>query len=185
MRALTAQLDAALQAEHTAAVVLVALYFSTPVYVHSGVGDLSYNGNLYKGVGQLGRIETIEESVELKAGGVTLTLSGVPNDLVAVALTETYQNAVCKIFIAALDANHQLVPDPEIIHAGRVDDMAIAVGKQGTITLRTRDKLTDWDRPRVERYNHADQQAKVPGDKGLEYTEAMVDRTLTWGQIRV
>jgi hypothetical protein len=63
--------------------LLVDLNFTTPVHVWTGVGDLVWNGKTYKGVGTLGSVSTVGESSEIEAQGITLTLSGIPAELLA------------------------------------------------------------------------------------------------------
>jgi hypothetical protein len=77
-RNLDSSLKAALSNQVISPVVLVSLTFkSGPVYVWSGVGDLVFNGNTYKGVGQLGKISPISEGSDVKADGMEVTLFGI------------------------------------------------------------------------------------------------------------
>jgi hypothetical protein len=46
-------------------------------YVWSGVGDMVFNGQTYKGVGDLGSIGPITEGISVQADGTTVTLSGI------------------------------------------------------------------------------------------------------------
>lgn len=46
-------------------------------YVWSGVGDLVYGGNTYRGVGALGKVSAIVEGVDVRADGMTVELSGI------------------------------------------------------------------------------------------------------------
>jgi hypothetical protein len=41
--------------------------------------------------------------------------------------------------------------------------------------------LADWDRPRVRRYNAADQAITDSADKGFEFVPQMVERNIRWG----
>lgn len=77
-RNLNTTLKAALSDQVISPVVLANLTFkSGPVYVWSGVGDLVFNGNTYKGVGQLGKISSISEGSDVKADGMEITLFGI------------------------------------------------------------------------------------------------------------
>ena len=57
-------------------------YPSAPVYVHSGVGEIFFGGHTFLGVGQLGKMSSLEETSELQTFGFQLTLSGVDNALI-------------------------------------------------------------------------------------------------------
>jgi hypothetical protein len=77
-RNLDGSLKAALSDQIISPVVLACLTFkSGPIYVWSGVGDLLFNGNTYKGVGQLGKISSISEGSDVKADGMEVTLFGI------------------------------------------------------------------------------------------------------------
>lgn len=184
MRSLTAAVDAALAAENVVIVMFVELDFASGfVRVHSGVGDIVVGGNTFQGVGRLGDIEGINESTELKANGLRLVLSGVPNDLISIALSENYQGRACRIWIGALDANHRLIADAVGPFKYRMDTMTISTGETSTIRLSVEDMFADWDRPRARRYNDADQKSQYPTDRGFEYVGEMKDKTLFWGRV--
>jgi len=44
-------------------------------------------------------------------------------------------------------------------------------------------RLVDWERPRIRRYNNADQQVAFTGDKGFEFVPQMVEKELIWGRV--
>jgi len=56
------------------------------VRLWSGVGNLSWNGQTWSGVGTLLGISAIDETNEIRASGLTVSLSGIPSDLLAAAL---------------------------------------------------------------------------------------------------
>lgn len=185
MRSLTAGVQAALAAENVIPVLAAELDFSSGfLRVHSGIGSLLVEGNTYTGVGTLGKVETIEESTELQAYGLRLSLSGIPNTLIGTAFAEHYQGRAVRIFVAVLDAGHVLVADPVLVFAGRMDNMQVSLGPEAaSVSVSAENRLIDWDRPRIRRYNNTDQQAEYPGDKGLEFMEKNVNLTLFWGKV--
>ncbi len=185
MRTLTTAVANALAAENVTPVLFAEMDFASGfLRVHSAVGSYTVEGNTYTGVGTLGQVETVEESGELQAYGLRLGLSGVPNTLIGTALTEDYQGRALRVLIGVLDASHALVASPVVVFAGRMDNMQITLGPEAaSISLNAENRLIDWDRPRVRRYNNADQQAEYPGDRGFEFTEQMVNKTLFWGRV--
>lgn len=185
MRTLTTDVANALAAENVTPILFVELDFlSGFMRVHSGVGPLTAEGNTYTGVGTLGQVETIEESTELQAYGLRLGLSGIPNTLIGTALNENYQGRAVRVLVGVLNASHALIASPVVVFAGRMDNMQITLGPEtASISLNAENRLIDWDRPRVRRYNNADQQAEYPGDLGFEFVEQMVNKTLFWGRV--
>src|SRR5258708_3131583 len=89
-------LTAAQSAEVTAqnmrpAMFLQALFTSGYIYLWSGVGPISWNGQTWTGVGSLGTVSAIPETADVTAVGIKLALSGIPASLITSALGEVRQ----------------------------------------------------------------------------------------------
>jgi hypothetical protein len=82
-----------------------------------------------------------------------------------------------------LNDSYALVADPVEIFKGRVNQMNIEAGETATVSLTVESRLVDWERPRVRRYNNADQQVAFTGDKGFEFVPQMVEKELIWGRV--
>jgi hypothetical protein len=161
------------------------LQFDTfTLYVCTADRTITFDGNDYLGVGNFGGVSsTIEETSELSANGMALVLSGVDPTQLAIALGENYQGRPATIYLGFLDdTSYQLVADPIIIFKGRMDTMEIKTGEMATITLRIENRLADWDRPKVLRYNNQTQQTLYQGDKGLEFVEQATEKEIFWGR---
>ena len=61
------------------------------VRIWSGLGSLTWNGQTWAGAGSLLGIGGIDETGEVVAGGTAVSLSGVPLDLVQMAIEEARQ----------------------------------------------------------------------------------------------
>lgn len=149
---------------------------------HSGVGQIAWGGDTYWGVGSFGAVSSVRDAVGTQPSGVQLTLSGIPVDLVAKCLGEHYQGRDARLYLALLDAGHQLILDPVLVFRGRMDVPDIRMGETATITMHVENRLADWKRPRVRRYSHEDQQELYPGDMGLQFVTQMVEKTIVWGR---
>ena len=75
----------------------------------------------------------------------------------------------------------QLVDDPAIYYKGRMDSPSISQDDTLEIVLTLENRFAAWDRPKIRRYNNADQQALYPGDKGLEFVEQATEKRIVWG----
>lgn len=182
-RALDANQSAALAGAHSAGVAFVQLDLSTTLRLSTLPYAFPWNGYTWTGTGYLGSIDAIGETTDLSAQGVSLTLTGVDPGLVSTALGEQYQGKACQIWYCPLNPdNGQLVGAPIRIFAGRIDTMDIEVGETATITLSAESRLIDFFRPRVARYTDAEQQARFPGDLGLQYVNSLQDKTVVWGR---
>lgn len=152
------------------------------VLVHSELGDLAFGGDTYTGIGRLGSIGTAEEVSDLSRTPITLTLSGIPGDVVGIVFNEHYQGRRATIYLGYLDlTSRQLVADPTILYRGRMDVADLEEGKTFAVTIAVESRLAAWDKPLVRRYNDADQQARYPGDTGLRFVEQAADKPVVWG----
>lgn len=182
-RNITAATNNAAQDNVARPVLMVMLDFaSAPVYANSSPYSFTVDGNEYLGVGTLGDISSVQEGTQTQAYGIHMTLSGIPTEMVSIALADHYQGRTAKIYLGLLDDNHQMIADPTLIFHGRIDVMDIAMGDTATIEVSAESRLADWSRPRVRRYTHEDQQNVFPADKGLEFVAAISDAQIIWGR---
>jgi hypothetical protein len=172
----------------------------------TGVGTLVYDSVEWFGTGNLLNISSVEETTEISAKGATVTLSGVPSEVISLALSEPYQGRICKIYFgmfskgSMLDesGNYILLEDggkiyldnPQTnfndlteIFSGYMDQMNISEGPDGsTIELSVENKLVDLERSRVRRFTSAYQKSVYPNDLGLDFVEDLQDKDITWGR---
>lgn len=151
----------------------------------SGIGNLLWNSETWEGTGDLGRVSSIEETVELRAAGMALQLAGVDTSDLAEVIAEPIQGRRAKLYIGFRDSAFQLISDPIIIFDGRMDTIEIVDGgPTATITMKVENRLRDLERARTRRYTDADQQARFPGDVGLQYVPALQEIDIAWGRSR-
>lgn len=150
----------------------------------SGLGQLTWDGHIWYGAGSLGKVSTIEETTELKATGAQFQLSGIPVDLIAKVSTTPIQGNRVRLYLGFMQDDFlDLIADPILIFDGRMDTVEIIDGREtATVTLTAENRLRDLERVRTRRYTDADQQARYPGDRGLEYVPALQDKKIVWGR---
>lgn len=181
-RTLTPAAESALAAGNVPMIVLALLDFPSGILrVNNSAVTFTWDGYEWLGVGRLGAVDAIQEGATLEARGLALRISGVPPANIAAALGQSYQGRDCKVWAAPLSADHAVIADPVLVFHGRMDTMDIDLGETATITVSAESRLADWNRPRVRRYNHEDQQIDYPGDKGFEFVPQMVEKELRWG----
>lgn len=182
-RALTSGVQTAVAAEVVRPVTLVHMAFDSGDIYYSGADrEIVFDSNTYAGIGQFAGFSVVEEGVDLQTYAVTISISGVPTALLSLALGEDYQNRFVTLYQGFLDGNYALIADPVEIFKGRVNQMNIEAGETATISLSVESRLVDWERPRVRRYNNADQQVAYPSDKGFEFVPQLVEKELIWGR---
>lgn len=160
----------------------VELNFDTsPVRMWTGVGSATIDGQTYTGTGTLLNVSSIEETAELAVRGATLTLTGIPSELVSLALQEPYQGRTCRIYFGVVDGN--TYSNLTEIFSGYMDQMNIDEGPEfGTIELTVENKLIDLERSRVRRYSSGYQKSVYPNDKGFDFVEDLQDKDIMWGR---
>jgi hypothetical protein len=178
---------AALAADHFMGAAFVRLDFAAPIFLSSLPYDMQWNDGTgiktWKGAGNLGTISPVSENADLQATGVSLTLAGLDPSFISTALGEQYQGKAIQIWFCPLNTGTgQLIGTPLRIYAGRIDTMDVEAGETASITLTGEGRLVDFFRPRVARYTDAEQQARFPGDLGLQYVSSLQDKTITWGR---
>lgn len=176
---------------------------SQPIRVWTGTGTLVYEGLSYTGTGNLLNVSSIEETSEMAVRGATLTMTGIPSELLSLALQEPYQGRTCTIYFGMFrkgalltessvyllkeDGGKIFLETQETsltqLFTGYMDEMNIEEGADfATIEMRVENKLIDLERARVRRFTSAYQKSKYPGDKGLDFVEDLQDKEIVWGR---
>lgn len=163
-------------------VFFVEMDFSSGfVRVWSGYGDFAWNSYTWTGVGHLGQIDPLAEAIDFVANGASMKLSGIPSDMIAVALSQHYQGRPATIYLGFLDSAGAIVSDPVPIYAAKMDTMEIDEdGQSASIIVRIESQAIALKRSNEWRYTHEDQQIDYPGDLGLEYVASLQDKDLIW-----
>tara|TARA_R110002153_G_scaffold65096_1_gene174336 strand:+ start:70 stop:747 length:678 start_codon:yes stop_codon:yes gene_type:complete len=181
------------------------LFFDSSVLrFWTGVGTLTLDGEQWIGSGNLLSISDIEETLEMAVKGATVSLSGIPSEVLSLALSEPYQGRVCNIYFGTFttstsllkeDSDYILLQDGSQIlidtardafneiFSGYMDQMNIEEEADSSrIELTVENKLVDLERARVARYTSGYQKSLYPSDKGFDFVEDLQDKPITWGR---
>ena len=162
----------------TAFLAVELAFDSGTLRLWNGYGDLTVASNTYTGSGDLMSVSAIEESGEISAKGLNLVLSGVPSSLLALALTENYQNRNVKVYVGTITSGTVAAYEA---FSGRMDVMTLQeTGDSCTISLTAESRLIDLERPRVRRYTKEDQKLIDSDDTGLNKINALQEKTFEW-----
>ena len=185
VRSLTAGMVTEVTAGSLQPILLVKMEFdSGDLNLWTGFGDLVFSGDTYTGAGDLLAFSTIEESVALKAVGLTGALSGIPSSIISIALAEDYMGRPVTVWFGALSSAGALIADPEPIFAGLIDSMPIEdAGDTATVQIQAENRLARLEEARARRYTPEDQAIDYAGDLGLDFVVALNDgRQIVWGR---
>lgn len=154
---------------------------SGTVRLHSGIGDVSWDSQTWTGAGDLGFISAIESETELRAGNVTIGLSGLNSSIKADALDSLARGSDVYIYYGFFDTSSgAVVVDPWLGFFGQVDQPTVAEDDEGvTISVDCLDGVGAMLRQTIHYRTAADQEAIFTGDKVFEFVGD--DSPVTWG----
>ena len=151
-------------------------FASETVYLNNSPIDITYDTKAYYGVGNLVSIEVVGESDELKVSTITLTLSGITDDIREYAAKMEYANRTATLYIAFLDTNDSIVGEPIVLYKGLMDSLAFDMGTVGNVQMKVVNQVADWNRQKNGRYTNEDQKAVDNTDTGLSHLEEAVQK---------
>lgn len=165
------------------AIFVQAAFATTTLYLWTGRGSVSWNGQTWLGVGTLGSVSTIEEGSDVQARGIVLTMTGLDATLLTDVMTEMQQGLPVTVYLGLFDASLTLIANPVISFRGRMDQPTLDVdGTTATIQIACESRLLDLNTPAERRYTNDDQQRDYPNDRGLEFVNSIQELTIYWGR---
>ena len=187
MRDLSPAIQAEVIADTSAPILLVKIETNKgDVNAWTGIGELTFNGEIYQGAGTLGGVSAIEETADLQANGVTFSLSGIPSELIATALGDVRQGLAAILWLGFMDVDtNALVGDPYELFSGLVDVPTISEsGETAAISITAENRLIDLERPRIRRYTKEDQARTDSSDLGFDFVQSLQDAEILFGASR-
>lgn len=181
-RGLSAPNVTASAALHVRPIYFVELVFDTgTVRVHNGVGTFTWGGNSWLGIGSLGEVGPIEESLALSPFSLSLSLTAFDPVLTADAISEELYGRASRIYSGLLDDNGQLVADPHQRWGGTMDHVTVRLGGDDRIELVCENGFKFLDRANGALFTDEDQQRRYAGDLFFEFLDQMIDLRVQWG----
>lgn len=128
------------------------------------------------GVVSIGRVE---ETQQIKAGSIKVTIDGTNPAYISDAMQEMRRGKAGKMWLGLLSASRTLIGSPGLMFDARLDTCNL---DENSITLGYVDRIVDLENPRGGRYTDADQRIRYPNDRGFSHVTALVDRQFEWGK---
>ena len=144
---------------------------------------MTWNGNTYTGVGDLGSISVIEEASSVEAKGIEVSLSGIDPTMLADALEEHQLGLPMVVYLALYDSpGGSIIASPLIAWQGRTDQPTITIsGETATISIRGESRLLDLSIAPGLRLDPDTLQIYSPGDLGMQAVPQIQEITLLFG----
>lgn len=181
-RGLTTSQRAAAMSGHLQVAPLIDLAFTGgTLRATTAPWDITTSDGLYLALGPLLAIKQVSESAG-SFEGLEIGMSGLDAAIVAIAAGEPYQGRIARLLKAYLHSEtNTIIDQPVVQFIGRMRVMSISeTNDQATVVIQAEHYEAELQKAAPLRLNNADQQRLYPGDRGAEYVEQMVERTLTW-----
>lgn len=150
------------------------------IRLHDAPGPLTIGGYTYEGTGKVLLSGAVEESIDVIAKPITLTLSGVDADMIGTARAGGYQGRSITLYLALFSISGDLIDTPEILWEGRMDAISIRLGYgEASLTLNCEHRLRR--EPRIARYTNQDQQLAYSGDRFFDQVPKIQGFRSKWG----
>lgn len=165
-------------------IFLAAIEFSSGTgYFWTGIGSISWGGQTWVGMGDLVGVSAIQQDNAVQANNITLSVNGIPSDLISKALTECRQNFAVSVYFGLLDDTGALIADPIRRFSGQMDVPTVQDGGDTcTISLTAENLLIALQRASNRRYTHADQTIDFSTDLGFNYVPSIQEWSGVWGK---
>lgn len=145
---------------------------SGPLRIWTGYGDRTINGNTYTGGGNLVGISGLKEVADLSAKNITLILSGMPPEVISLALQEPYQRRKVRVLWGV-----QGVSDFVEVFSGSLNQMLIEdSAESGTISVTVDSKLVELERASNRRYTSESHKSRYATDTFFDFVADIQDK---------
>jgi len=183
MRTLTDAFKTAIAGGTVRVGLICEVDYPTVMRCWTGIGDLSWGGQTWKGIGNLGNISAVQELLGPQAGSVKLSLAGVAPEMRALALANTSAGCLTKIWLACfteapITGIWSVIDAPWQCFSGTSDTHKIS---GGVIELTVETDLARLKQSKVSRYTNQEQQRHWPDDTGFRFGATIGDAQLYWG----
>lgn len=197
-------------ADFTAGVVypafLIDMFFdSGTLRLWTGYGTLSWGGNNYTGGGNLIGISAVEETQELQAKGMAVTLNGISSSIISLALAEKMRGRPFRLYLASVNTTgyveleddtgrieledgtgymaleNSIFINPYRLFSGLMDYAEFSDnGETADIRLTVENILITGQRANNYRYTAEEQKRRFADDAGLDFINQLQDKEIVW-----
>lgn len=144
--------------------------------IGTGTGTVK---KVYTGTGTLMNIEGIAEKADMSVPSVSIVFSGIPSDMVSLALQEPYQRRECIIYFGVGN-------DPYYVteaFSGELDTVNIRdTNDSSVIEVTATNRMVKLERANVRRYTSESHKARYPDDIFFDTVTGIQDVSITWGR---
>ena len=179
--------DTRLASSHTALLFLIELGFTSGTQrLTNWTHNVDWMGYTWVGLGAVVSVggAAVAERLDYPAMDIGLNPGNTAMLALALGNVSTYRRRPVTIYYATLDDELRAEGDPQLFWAGVMDQIRVSTGDGegdgGSVVMRCENPSRDNRSPRLLRLNHAQHQARWPGDTGLSRIERMTGQPAVW-----
>lgn len=183
MKTFTAAAKAAIAAGTAIVSGAVEILSEAPIRLWGGYGVLPLGGNSYQPVGDRGIAQHSGGAIGGSADGITLVLSGVEPDALALLEADEVRRAPAKLERLIFDGSGETLLDHHVFTRGRLDPLVVrdVIGDTATISTSIESAARGLGRKGGRMRTDADQRLIDPNDGFFKNVSYAASRTLYWG----
>ena len=164
-------------------------YSTDQLRIWTGYHTITIDSEDYIGGGNLIQIDSVNESADLKATGITIGLTGLDSSILSSAISQVANGVPAELYFGVLtttgsgaSASTTVVDTPYLLFEGFLDEISIAdTGATSDISFTIENKMVVLEKPVDRRYTDQDQKNLFANDKGLEFVADIQLKAIAWG----
>jgi len=161
----------------------VAILCDPPVRVWGGYGKQEIDGEIFDGIGDAGLIAAAGSALGGGEQNITLELSGVEPEVIAMFDAATLRRAPCIIYRLIFDSSGTQMLHAEVFQRGSLDQVPVEETPGGTSTIKAMVETAarGLGRRGGRMRTDADQRLIKPSDGGFRAIAYAGQKNLYWG----
>ena len=168
-------------------VLLIEIGFSTPIYLTNASFDIASNisgtSRTYLSNGHLRSITGVNETNRPTKNTLSISLSGVDQTYISVALNENIINDDVFVYRGFLDSSNALISDPFLLFYGTIDEYKISDNTTtANLIISVTSHWGNFSKTSGRTTTDNSQQRFFSSDKGMEFA-ALTVRDIKWGRV--
>lgn len=172
----------AMASKHVNMELAAEFFFSSGISrVHTGVGEVLIAGQVYHGLGSLGEVGSITEKNDTSPKRLSLTLSGLDNNLLGISLNEESVNRRVNVYVATFDDSFTEV-SYNLLFRGKITSSSVVAGDKPSINYTLSSVFEDWSKGKPNRFtDESHRRRHGDDDRIFIHVGEMSERSIYWG----
>ncbi len=161
---------------------LLQIDFTQSLFITDSDYPVNYDGETYLPAGHLLRISNTSETQDLRVGSMSIELSGVNQQYVAILLNQNYINRKVQIYLAVLDTAGAVTGDAIKTYEGIIESFSLNDrDTSSSISLKVSSHWADFERKSGRFTNNNSQQYFFSADTGMRFAAESI-KDIKWGK---